>query len=123
MELQVGVIYTFHFNYIPFELPVQKLVQLHLELETNLLVQDVIKLEFELPIKNVDETNQSPAGLVIVITAPLFVKLCLNNLEHFKDSGLSFLYHHIYFQKSKPQIKLLIVATYLPPEEHINHSL
>ena len=35
---------------LPFELPVQTPVQLLLELEPNLLVQDVIELEFELSL-------------------------------------------------------------------------
>ena len=35
---------------LPFELPVQTPVQLLLELEPNLLVQDVIELEFELSV-------------------------------------------------------------------------
>ena len=40
---------------LPFELPVQLL----LELEANLLDQNVNELEFELPIYNVNETTHS----------------------------------------------------------------
>ena len=41
---------------LPFELPFQILVQLLLELEPNLLVENVIELEFELSIMYTDET-------------------------------------------------------------------